>query len=194
METNNKLYQLSFLSYQRGLNLFNCMVSLIGDYPEITFKEPLLFKGKKTVLDKHRLKRNAVLLGIYLQHTLIDNLTDHAFEISENAIFSYLTIEHPTTTPEERFATTQRLVKTKMCVLDDILSKKHPLHVGCPDLPQDGSISDNEFYRYSIWLIENSMPVPSCYSDIMFVSETVACLVAWFTSTEKEIHASDYDL
>jgi hypothetical protein len=192
MENDSKLYPLAVSVYQRSLQLFNIMCSLIDDQPNYTLKQPFLFKGNKTVFDRQRLKRNSVYLGIYLQHMLIDQLTERAFDISEMAVFSYLTFEHPSASTEEKYATTTRIIGTKMCVFDDIRNMRHPLHVGASELPKKGSGADNEFYRLSVWLIENALLEPTPVFDPIFITETLMCITTWFESAIRDIHPSDF--
>jgi hypothetical protein len=194
MEADSRLNQLSLKMHQRSMRLFEIMCSLIDENDGFTFKQPLLFKSSKVVLDRQRLKRNCVLLGIYLQHTLIDTLTDRAREISRTTIFIYLTIEHPDTSFEDRCATLERIYHNKMYIFDDIRNMKHPLHVGIPTLPIPGSVADNEFYRYSVWLMENSLLDPSPLLNATFTADTVISLVSWYKTMVTDLDPIDFIL
>lgn len=194
METDNRLNKLILAVYFRSLRIFDAMLSLINDHPEFTFKQPLFFKSKKTVFDKQRLKRNSVLLGIYLQHTIIDKYTDQAFAISEMGIYAYLTFEHPSASREEKRETVNKISSSKMLVFDDINMGRHPLHVGSTVLPVKGSFSDNPFYRYAVWLVENSLSTPAPLYGIVFITEVVASLTFWFSTVVEELNPEDFDL
>lgn len=194
MEANSKLNQLSLDVYRRSMRLFDIMCTLIDENDGFSFKQPLFFKSKKVVFDRQRLKRNCVLLAVYLQHTLIDTLTDHAHDISRTAIFVYLLVEHPGTSFEDRCATLERIYNNKMYVFDDIRNMKHPLHVGMPDLPKKDSTAGNEFYRYSVWLNENSLLEPSPLFDMVFTTDTVISLVTWYKTMVTELNPIDFIL
>lgn len=194
MEADNRLNKLSLDVYRRSMRLFDIMCTLIDENDGFTFKQPIFFKNSKVVFDKQRLRRNCVLLGIYLQHTLIDSLTDRALEISRTAIFIYLLVEHPDTSFEDRCATLERIYNNKMYIFDDIRNMKHPLHFGMPDLPKKGSNADNEFYRYAVWLNENSLLEPSPLFDMVFTTDTVISLVSWYKTMVTDLDPIDFIL
>lgn len=188
METDKKLNKLILGIYFRSLRIYDAMCSLISEYPEFSFKHTLFFKNKNTVFDKQRLKLNSILLGIYLQHTILDKFTNKAFSISEMAIYTYIAYEHPSASREEKREKVDRIINTEMFVFDDINMGRHPLHVGSTALPVDGSFSDNPFYRYSVWLVENSLSDPVPLYEIAFITEVVSSLVSWLSSVSEELY------
>lgn len=192
IETDSVINQLSIDVYRRCLQLSNNVSSLIQNQKQYTFKQPFLLNSSKTIFDRQRLKRNSVLLGVYLQHTLINQLTPYAVDILKSALFVYLTNEYPSSSFENRYSNMEHIFNSEMYVFDDIRNMKHPLHVGIPDLPNKDSLADNEFYRLTIWLIENSLIDPSPLFDAIFVAEIYSCISTWFMSTIEDIRPSDF--
>ncbi len=186
------LNRLAIDVYHRSNRLFDALVILISSQKDYSFKKPLLCLDEKVIFDKRQLRKNCVLLGIYLQHALIFQLTPHVSDISRFAISAYLLDEYPSETTEFQYAKLNQIYFTEMGLFDDIRNMKYPLHYGMPQLPQKDSFGEYEFHRYAVWLIENSLIERRPVFDMCLTTDVFAALLSWQKFVIEDIDRNDF--
>lgn len=134
---------------------------------------------------------NSILLGCCLQYRIISSRCNCAGELTFSAL-SYYVNETIPDEPTHIKEYDQQSLWTSLSVFDMIDSGLRPTHVGLPMLPQPGSFTDNLFYRYSVWIIENSLEAPAPLFDAPFVFEVCELVSSWFVATQNAISLRDY--
>lgn len=142
--------------------------------------------------DEKALNKNATLLGIYLQHKLTSQITELALDLSYFAIAGYILDAFSDATLEERTEKLNQIFYEEMGKFDDIMQGKAPVHYGLGGLPIPGSFTDNEFYRYTVWLIENSLCDRRPIFDFDCTSAVFDIINSWFMKTVELIAPDDF--
>lgn len=193
MYNDSVLFRLSVDVYNRSKILFESLQDLV-ESSDYKFKKFTFFNSSDICFSKAQLRKNSILLSIYLQHILIHQITSRVLEITKFAIYNYLLDKYPLSTTGRRYEKLNTILNYEMGRFDDIKNKRAPLHVGMSFMPVDGSVADDDFYRYTIWLIENSLCDPSPFFDAFFVLKVSSCLSNWYIATIKSINRDEYSI
>lgn len=177
--------------FERSCKLYDLLFEVFSHRKGSTFKPAGLFSWNKTKFSKSSLKRNCILLGCCLQYRVLSSRCIYANELTLSAIKCYvdeLIPNEPTTIKEHK----QNELWLSLSIFDLIDSGLRPTHVGLPMLPKEGSFTDNLFYRYSVWIIENSLEVPAPLFDAIFVFEVCDSIISWFIAAQNALSLRNY--
>ena len=178
--------------FRRSLSLYDSISEVIQSQRGYSFKSIFSIFNRDFLVSKSLLLENSIKVGVFFQNVIISDHTDRVSEICGVALFKYLSDKFPSETRDLVFARLNDLYRKEMPVMGDIYNMVHPLHYGETTAPSSGYLADNLYYRFSVWILENSLTDPMPHYNIELITKIVVCLTDWYVATALEIKSINF--